>query len=427
MEAMQDALPRVVVLGGGFAGLYAARTLRKQEVHLTVIDRRNHHLFQPLLYQVATAALNPSDIAAPIRRVLRRQKNASVILGEAIDIDVDGKKVILTDGTVAYDYLIIATGATHSYFGNEQWARHAPGLKTLDDALDVRRRMLLAFEAAERETDDALRLRWMTFVIVGGGPTGVELAGAMAEIARHTVARDFRNIDPRATRVILIEGLDRILPSFPTDLSASAERQLVKLGVEVLHQTLVTSVDAAGVQAGDERIDAGLVVWAAGVKASDLLAKLPVERDRAGRVLVGEDLAVPGLPHVFVIGDAAYLEQDGQPVPGVAPAAIQEGKHTGKNILRLIKGETSSSFRYRDKGSLATIGRAAAVADLGKLHLSGFVAWAAWIVVHLFYLIGFRNRLIVMLEWAWEYLTWDKGARLITGDIFGGPKRPPSA
>lgn len=423
---MQNDLPRVVILGGGFAGLYAARTLRKARVHLTVIDRRNHHLFQPLLYQVATAALNPSDIAAPIRRVLRRQKNASVILGEAIDIDIEGRNVVLTDGTVAYDYLIIATGATHSYFGNEQWSRHAPGLKTLDDALDIRRRMLLAFEAAERETDDSLRDRWMTFVIIGGGPTGVELAGAMAEIARHTIARDFRNIDPRSTRVVLIEGLDRVLPTFPADLSASAERQLVKLGVEVLRQTLVTSVDAAGVRAGDARIDAGLVVWAAGVKAPELLATLPVDRDRAGRVLVGEDLALPGFPHVFVIGDAAYFVQDGRPVPGVAPAAIQAGKHTGKNILRLIKGGTSMPFRYRDKGSLATIGRAAAVADLGKLHLSGFLAWAAWIVVHLFYLIGFRNRLIVMLEWAWEYLTWDKGARLITGDIFGGPRRPPA-
>lgn len=424
MKAMKDDLPRVVIVGGGFGGLYAARALRNALVQLTVIDRRNHHLFQPLLYQVATAALNPSDIAAPIRRVLRRQQNASVILGEAIDIDLAQRKVVLTDATVPYDCLIVATGATHSYFGNEQWSRHAPGLKTLDDALDIRRRMLLAFEAAERETEEELRRRWMTFVIVGGGPTGVELAGAMAEIARHTIAKDFRNIDSRSTRVVLIEGMDRLLPSFARDLSTSAGRQLKKLGVEVRCETMVTSVDAAGVEAGDERIDAGLVVWAAGVRASELLAKLPVDRDRAGRVLVNEDLTLPGWPQVFVIGDAAYLEQGGTAIPGVAPAAIQEGKHTGRNVVRVLRGDAPLPFRYRDKGSLATIGRAAAVADLGRLHLSGFVAWAAWIVVHLFYLIGFRNRLIVMLEWAWEYLTWDKGARLITGDIFGAPRGP---
>jgi len=408
MLAMQR--PRIVILGGGFGGLYAARELRRVEADIVVVDRRNFHLFQPLLYQVATAALNPSDIAAPIRSILRRQKNVSVILGEATRIDTTKRVVTLTEGDVGYDYLVVATGATHSYFNHPEWERDAPGLKTVEDALEIRRRVLLAFEEAERETDPDRQRAWLTFVIVGAGPTGAELAGALSEIARQTMLRDFRRINPSSARVILVEGKDRVLPAYPPDLSAKAEKQLRRLGVEVITNAIVTKVDATEVCIGDTTIPARTVLWAAGVQASPLAASLGVPLDRAGRVLVNADLTIPGHPEVFVIGDLAAFEQ----VPGVAPAAIQEGIHAARNIERAIEGQPLRAFHYRDKGSLATIGRAAAVADLGRIHISGFVAWIAWLTIHIFFLIGFRNRLLVLLQWAWAYVTYQRGARLIT-------------
>ena len=404
-----------MILGGGFGGLYAARALRHAPVRVTLIDRRNHHLFQPLLYQVATAALNPSDIAHPIRRILRRQRNASVVLAEARAIDAAGRRVILADGEVSYDFLVVATGATHSYFGHDDWAASAPGLKTLEDALEIRRRVLLAFEAAERETDPVRRSALLTFVVVGGGPTGVELAGALGEIARHVLASDFRRIDPRDARVILLEAGPRILPAFTPDLSEKAVRQIARLGVEVRTGAAVTGIDRDGVALGDRRIEARTVLWAAGVAASPLARSLGAPLDGAGRVLVNPDLTVPGAASVFVIGDLAALVRDGRPVPGVAPAAIQEGRHAAANILRSLRGRPLEPFRYHDKGSLATIGRAAGVADFGRIRLSGFPAWLAWLVVHIFFLIGFRNRFLVLFEWAWVYFTYDRGARLITG------------
>jgi len=407
--------PRIVILGGGFGGLYAARELRRVDADVTVVDRRNFHLFQPLLYQVATAALNPSDIAAPIRSILRRQKNVSVILGEATSIDVDARIVKLADGEVAYDYLIVATGATHSYFAHPEWERDAPGLKTIEDALEIRRRVLLAFEEAERETDPDLQRAWLTFVVVGAGATGAELAGALSEIARQTMLRDFRRINPSSARVILVEGKERVLPTYPPDLSAKAEAQLRRLGVEVITNAVVTSLDDREVCLGDHAIPARTVLWAAGVEASPVAKSLGVELDRAGRVVVQPDLTIAGHPEVFVIGDlAATRKEDGSPIPGVAPAAIQEGVHTARNIARAIEGQPLRRFHYRDKGSLATIGRAAAVAEVGRVHISGFVAWVAWLVIHIFFLIGFRNRLLVLLEWAWAYLTYQRGARLIT-------------
>ena len=411
-------VPHVVIVGGGFAGLYAARELRNAPVRITVIDRRNFHLFQPLLYQVATASLSPADIASPIRSVLRSQRNTQVWMGEVVDVDADSRNVRLEDGTIAhYDYLLLATGATHAYFGHDEWARYAPGLKTIDDATEMRRRFLLAFEAAEREADAAARRRLLTFVIVGGGPTGVELAGAMAEIARQVMPQDFRAIDTKATRILLLEGLDRVLPTYPPDLSERARLQLEKLGVEVRTGAMVTDIEDEYVQVGDERIDAENVFWAAGVAASKLGAALGVETDRAGRVLVQPDCSVPGHPEVFVAGDLASLKrEDGSPVPGVAQGAIQMGKHSARQIVRDLKGEPRRSFRFVDKGDLATIGRAAAVARLGKLKLSGFVAWVIWVVVHIMYLIGFRNRVLVMMQWGWAYLTYHRGIRLITGD-----------
>ncbi|MEA2236059.1 MAG: hypothetical protein QOC81_783 [Thermoanaerobaculia bacterium] len=409
---------RIVIIGGGFGGLYAAKSLRRAPVRITLVDRRNYHLFQPLLYQVATAALNPSDIAAPIRSVLRHQENVSVILGDAISIDLDRKLIQLTDGEVAYDILIIATGATHSYFGHPEWEDNAPGLKTIEDALEIRRRVLLAFEAAERESDPERQRAWLNFVVVGGGPTGVELAGALSEIARQTMLRDFRRINPSSARVILIEGLDRLLPPYPPDLSAKAAAQLRALGVEVMTSTIVTRVTDHDVAAGDTIIPTRTVLWAAGVQASPLARSLGTPLDRAGRVLVAPDLSVPGHAEVFVIGDlASVTQEDGKLVPGVAPAAIQEGVHTAKNILRIANGQPTLPFRYRDKGSLATIGRAAGVADLGRIRLSGFIAWAAWLGIHIFFLIGFRNRLLVILQWAWAYVTFQRGARLITGKV----------
>jgi NADH:ubiquinone reductase (H+-translocating) len=408
--------PHVVIVGAGFGGLYAARRLGRAPVRVTVVDRRNHHLFQPLLYQVATAGLNPADIAAPIRSVLRKARNTAVILAEATAIDAPKNRLVLSDGELRYDYLIVATGATHSYFGHDDWAAYAPGLKSIEDALDIRRRVFLAYEAAERETDAARRRDWMTFVIVGAGPTGVEMAGALAEISRQALAHDFRHIDPRQARIFLVEGLPRVLPGYPPDLSAKAQAQLERLGVAVRTGVRVTGVDAGGVTLGGEKIGARTVVWAAGVQASPLARSLGVPLDRAGRVHVNPDLTVPGYENVYVIGDLAALEQDGQPVPGVSPAAIQEGRHAATNVERAVRGEPRLPFRYWDKGSFATIGRGAAVGTMLKhLKLSGFLAWLAWLGIHIFFLIGFRNRFVVVFNWAYSYLTFRRGARLITG------------
>ncbi len=412
-------LPHVVIVGGGFAGLRCARELRKAPVRVTLVDRRNFHLFQPLLYQVATASLSPADIASPIRTILRRQRNAEVWMGEVVAADPSSGRVTLADGTaLEFDYLILATGTTHAYFGRDDWAEHAPGLKTIDDAIEIRHRFLLAFEAAEREADPDARRRLLTFVIVGAGPTGVELAGAMAEIARQVMPTDFRSIDTTTTRIQLLEGMDRVLPTYPPELSERAREQLERLGVEVRTGTMVSGIDAECVRVGeDEVIEAANVFWAAGVAASRLGAALGVETDRAGRVKVEPDLSVPGHPNVFVVGDLAYREQeDGTPVPGVAPAALQMGSHAARMIRCDLRGREREPFRYTDKGDLATIGRAAAVARLGGLKLSGFVAWVIWVAVHILYLIGFRNRVLVMLQWAWAYLTYQRGIRLITGE-----------
>jgi len=422
-----SAMPHVVIIGGGFAGLYCARGLRRAPVRVTVIDRRNFHLFQPLLYQVATASLSPADIASPIRTILRRQSNAQVWLGEVSEVNPEEGRIRLEDGTdVEYDYLVLATGATHAYFGNEGWAEHAPGLKTVDDAIEIRRRFLLAFEQAEREGDEEARRRLLTFVIVGAGPTGVELAGAMAEIARRVLPADFRAIDTTAARILLLEGADRVLPPYPPELSAKARRQLESLGVEVRTGAMVTEVGEGHVRVGEEeRIDAANVFWAAGVAASPLGRRLGADTDGAGRVRVGPDCSVEGSPNLFVVGDLASMQQeDGSPVPGVAPAAIQMGKHVARTIRSDLAGKPRKPFRYRDKGDLATIGRAAAVARLGKLKLSGFLAWLIWVVVHILYLIGFRNRALVMLQWAWAYLTYQRGIRLITGDSPVSLRRP---
>jgi NADH:ubiquinone reductase (H+-translocating) len=415
MPDTPDDRPCVVILGAGFGGLSAARELAEVSVRVVVIDRSNHHLFQPLLYQVATAALNPSDIATPIRRVLRHQRNAEVLLAEATAIDLAGKRVILRDGTFGFDFLILATGATHSYFGRDDWETFAPGLKNIPDALEIRRRFLSAFEIAERETDDALRRAWMTFVIVGAGPTGVELAGTLSEVARDTLARDFRHIDPRQARIILLEGTPRVLPAFVEKLSDKAREQLESLGVEVRTATRVTEIDNDGVLIGSERIIAKTVLWAAGVAASPLGRSLGVPLDRAGRVLVGPSLTVPGHDNVFVLGDLAHLEQDGQTVPGVAPAAMQMGRYAARCVQHRLEGRPIDPFHYVDKGSLATIGRAAAVADLAGWRISGFIAWLLWLFVHILFLIGFRNRFLVMTQWAWSFVTFDRGARLITG------------
>jgi NADH:quinone reductase (non-electrogenic) len=415
---MSQVRPEVVIVGGGFGGLYAARAFKGAPVHVTIVDRRNHHLFQPLLYQVATAALNPADIAAPIRSVFRGWPNVSVILAEAVKVDVAARKLLLSDGELAYDYLVLATGATHSYFGHDEWARLAPGLKSIEDALDIRRRVLLAYEMAEREPDLDRRQAWMTFVIIGGGPTGVELAGALAEISRQALSREFQHIDPTQARIILIESVPRVLPPYPEDLSAKARIQLDRLGVDVRAGVRVTSVDGEGVMLGQERIVARTVIWAAGVAASPLARTLGAPLDRAGRVVVDATLAVPGRDDVFVIGDLAAVEQDGKPVPGVAPAAIQMGRYVARNILRTLAGQPRQLFRYRDKGSFATIGRGKAVGEtLGGLRLWGFPAWIAWLVIHIFFLIGFRNRVLVIFQWAYSYVTFRRGARLITGAL----------
>jgi NADH dehydrogenase len=407
--------PHVIILGGGFGGLYAARTLARVPVQVTILDRRNYHLFQPLLYQVAAAALNPSDIAYPIRSVVAKQTNTEVLLAEATAIDTAARKVKLADGEMTYDYLIAATGATHSYFNHPEWEKDAPGLKTIEDALEIRRRVLLAFERAERESDRDAQRALLTFVVVGGGPTGVELAGALSEIARETMIRDFRHINPSSARVILIEGNERVLPPYVPSLSAKAQRQLERLGVEVITNATVTNIDDHEVCIGDTTIATHTVLWAAGVRASPLAKTLGVPLDRAGRVIVEPDLTIPGHPEIFVIGDlAAAKQQNGEPVPGVAPAAIQEGVYAAHAIERAVAGKSRAPFRYRDKGSLATIGRAAAVADFGVVRFSGFLAWFAWLAIHIFFLIGFRNRLLVITQWAWAYLTYQRGARLIT-------------
>jgi len=412
--------PRVVIVGAGFGGLYAARALKHAPVQITLIDRRNYHLFQPLLYQVATAGLSPNDIAYPIRGVVSRQKNTRVFMAEAVAVDVKARKVILHDGEVDYDYLVLAMGATHSYFGHPEWETYAPGLKSIDDALEVRRRILCAFEKAERETDGAKRQALLTFVVVGAGPTGVELAGAIGEIACKVMARDFRNINPRDARIILVEAGPRVLPSFPEGLSAKAEASLHKLCVEVRKNSPVTSIQPGVVVIGGEPVSAATVLWAAGVTASPLARSLGVPLDRAGRVLVEPDLSIRSHPEVFVIGDlAAYVNQTGKLLPGLAPVAIQQGRHVAKNIMRALRGRPSEPFRYVDRGSLATIGRAAAVADFGTVKLSGFFAWVTWLFVHILFLIGFRNRFIVLFEWAWAYVTFQRSARLITGDVHG--------
>ncbi len=422
---MNEARKRVVIVGAGFGGLAAARALGRAPADVLVIDRRNHHLFQPLLYQVATAALNPSDIAAPIRKVLRRQRNTSVILAEATGVDLAARKVILSDGEAPFDFLILATGATHSYFGNDGYAKHAPGLKTIEDALEIRRRVLLAYEAAEREENPAARREWLTFAIVGGGPTGVELAGALAEIARHALARDFRRINPSDARIVLIEGQGRMLAGMAPDLSEKAAAQLAGIGVEIRCNARVTGIDDRGVSIGAERIAARTVLWAAGVAASPLAKSLGVPLDRAGRVPIQPDLTIPGHPTVYVIGDLAVIQQDGRPVTGLAPIAIQEGRLAAENIIRTLRGQPVRTFRYRDKGVMATIGRAKAVADMNGLKMAGFFAWMAWLFIHILYLIGFRNRLVVLFSWAWVYVTYDRGARLITGDTNLGKRRNP--
>ncbi len=411
-------LPHVLILGGGFAGLYAARHLRNAPVRVTVVDRRNHHLFQPMLYQVATAGLNPSDIASPIRSILRGSKNTEVLLAEVRDVDVDARTVRFTDGvTASYDYLVVATGAHHSYFGHDEWEPLAPGLKSLDDALEIRRRVLLAFEYAERETDPVRRHAYLTFVIVGGGPTGVEMAGAVAEIRRYALRRDFRHIDPGEATVMLLEGGPRLLPSYPENLSAQAKQKLRRLGVEVRTETLVTDIRPGSVNAAGWVIPTQTVIWAAGNTASPILRSLGVPLDGVGRAIVEPDCTIPGHPEVFVLGDAAaFNHQEGGTLPGICPVAIQMGEYTASVIEGDLAGRPRRAFSYWDKGQLAVIGRGQAVADIWKLHFGGFVAWMVWIFVHIFFLIGFRNRVLVLLQWAWSYVTYSRGARLITGE-----------
>lgn len=419
---MTEKRPRVVIVGGGFGGLSLAQSLADAPVQVTLVDRRNHHLFQPLLYQVATAALNPSDIAIPIRRILRTQKNVEVLLAWAKSVDFAHRRLILDEGVVDYDYLVVAAGARHSYFGRDEWKPFAPGLKTIGEAIDIRRRVLSAFEQAEREPDAQRREAWLTFVVVGAGPTGVELSGALCEVARHSLARDFRHINPAQARVILLEGSDRVLPPYVPELSEKARQQLVRLGVDVQTNQKVTNIDAEGVQVGERRIPTRTVLWAAGVMGSGFGRSLGVPLDRAGRILVQSDLSIADYPNVFAIGDGACVMQDGKPVPGVAPAAVQEAKHTAKNIVRSIGGEARLPFRYQDKGSLATVGRTAAVADFGKLRLSGPLAWLAWLALHLMFLVGFRNRIIVLFQWLWSFISYDRGARLITGPLKRSPE-----
>jgi NADH:quinone reductase (non-electrogenic) len=426
MPSPEPNTPQVIIIGAGFGGLEAAKELACKDVRLTVIDRTNYHLFQPLLYQVATAALSPADIAAPIRAILCKCRNVEVVLAEVESVDVEAKKVKTKDRVFDYDYLIIATGARHSYFGHDEWEKLAPGLKSLEDAVELRRRILLAFEFAEKTTDEEERSAAMTFVIVGGGPTGVEMAGAIAEISRYTLAKDFRHIDPSKARVILIEGNPRLLAAYPPDLSESARKQLIELGVDVRTGARVTDITEAGVQLDSEFIPCRVKIWAAGNTASFVGKTLIAPVDRVGRVIVKDDLTIPGHPEVQVIGDLAnFSHQNGEPLPGVSPVAMQQGRQAARNILRMIRGEKPHSFRYFDKGSMATIGRNKAVADLKFFHLSGILAWLAWLFVHIIFLVGFRNRLLVLIQWAWAYLSFDKGARLITRN-FQSEHRPPA-
>jgi NADH:ubiquinone reductase (H+-translocating) len=411
--------PHVVIVGGGFGGLDAARALKNAPVRVTLLDRHNHHVFQPLLYQVATAGLSPGDIASPIRWILRHQANVEVFLADVGSID-PARRLVLTDrDPVPYDFLIVAAGAAHAYFGHPEWAGRAPGLKTLDDALEMRRRVLLAFEAAERETDPAAQRRLLTFVIVGGGPTGVELAGALAEIARRTLRDDFRHIDPASARILLLEGGPYVLPAFAETLRHEARVSLEKLGVEVRTGAAVTGVDAEGVTVGSERIAAETVLWAAGVAASPLGASLGLPLDRAGRVTTEPTLAVPGHPEIFIAGDLCSFQQDGRPLPGVAQVAKQQGTHAARNILRAIRHEPLRPFRYRNYGNVATIGRGYAVVEIGPIKASGWFAWVFWLLLHIFWLIGFRNRFVVVSEWAWAYVTFQRRIRLITGERCG--------
>ncbi len=410
-------MPRILIVGAGFGGLQAAQRLARYPVRITLVDQRNYHTFQPLLYQVATAGISPGEIAAPIRGILRSKDNIEVLLGEVLGFDLEKHIAKLADLEIPYDYLIVAAGASHAYFGHDEWEPMAPGLKTIEDALEIRRRVLLAFELAERHAASGEGQIPLNFVVVGGGPTGVELAGTLAEIARHALANEFRSIDPRHTRITLVEGGPRVLPAYAEDLSRSAEKQLRQLGVEVQTSAMVTGVEPAAVIIGNKRVPAAVILWAAGVAASPLGKNLGVPLDRAGRVLVSPDLSIPGHREIFVIGDLASLkDKNGNQLPGVAPVALQEGKATARNIGRDLQGKPREDFRYLDKGSLATIGRAAAVAQLGKIHISGFIAWLAWLFIHVFFLIGFRNRLLVMIQWAWSYFTYERGARLITGD-----------
>jgi len=415
------------VVGAGFGGLNAVQALARAPVRITVVDRRNHHLFQPLLYQVATAALSPADIAYPIRAILRRQKNATVLLADAVSVDRSARELVLSDGRLGFDYLVLATGVRHAYFGHDSWEKSAPGLKSLEDALEIRRRILLAFERAERETNAERRRALLTFVIVGGGPTGVELAGAIAEISRHVLVSDFRAIDPRESSILVLEAGPRILPSFPPGLAGKAQRALERLGVQVRTGCPVREVDASSVEAGDSRIAAATILWAAGVRASPIAWGLDVPLDGAGRVLVEPDLSIPGDRRIFAIGDVATLiSQTGKPLPGVAPVAIQQGRHVAENVKRDLAGRSRRPFRYRDKGSLAVIGRAQAIADFGRVRISGFLAWLAWCFIHILFLVGFRNRALVLFEWAWAYFTDQRGARLITGPIDRPPPESPA-
>jgi NADH dehydrogenase len=418
---MPDAVPhnsprRVAIIGAGFGGLSAAVGLKAPDFQVTLIDQHNYHLFQPLLYQVATAALSPADIAGPVRSIVRDHRNVSVILAQVSGIDLARREVLAEGRRIPFDDLVIATGARHAYFGRDDWAAHAPGIKTIDDATYLRRRILLAFEKAETEPDPAERRRLLNFVIVGGGATGVEMAGAIAELAKRALAADFRVIDPRSARVILVEAGPRLLPSFEPSLSVAAQRSLEKLGVEVRLNSSVTEVDATGVSIGPERIETRTAIWAAGVMASPAGRWLDAETDRAGRVMVNPDLTLPGHQNVFIIGDTAHLAgRDGNLLPGVAPVAKQEGKYVAKLLRARIAGKTLPPFRYRDYGSLATIGRKSAVVQLGRFKLQGFFAWVLWSVAHIYFLIGFRNRLAVALHWLWNYVTFQRGTRLITG------------
>ncbi|HET6956862.1 MAG TPA: NAD(P)/FAD-dependent oxidoreductase [Vicinamibacterales bacterium] len=415
-------MPRVVIVGGGFGGLNAARAFANTDVSVTLLDRHNYHLFQPLLYQVATASLSPGDVASPIRWILRHQKNVEVLLANVQAIDPSGNRVLIDgDQSVPYDYLVLASGAAHAYFGHPEWAERAPGLKTLDDALEMRRRVLRAFEAAEREPDAARQRRLLTFVIVGAGPTGVELAGALSEIARQSLRKDFRRIHPESARVVLVEGAPFVLAPFPESLRAAARRSLERLGVEVRTGSVVTGIDDDGVLVGSERISAGTVLWAAGVAASPIAQSLGVPLDRAGRVTPEPSLALAAHPNIFVAGDICVFVENGKPLPGVAQVAMQQGTCAGKNILRAIAGQPLEPFRYKDYGIMATIGRNSAVGDVFGLKISGFFAWIFWIFLHIFWLIGFRNRFVVMTEWAWAYFSLQRRVRLITGGTTGTP------